>query len=404
MYAQPGMVNYLRKLLEAGEITPEDFANAQSGGSSISMADPSEGMDLGAPPDFSNVRGGSSTNVLAQMLRPQEQGVPEVMPPATPIEQPAQRWQSTPAQMEAPPPMNSMRIESGPRAGQVISLDFGNKSDPMSDLQADFSQPIEIAGVGKGYWEKGGTGNAIVNGKRVMLGVDRNATNKRQAQEIALAQGRQNLDKGQVDMMRDWESIMSSRAQRSVREDPNSQAVLEKRNGKAPEGMRWKPDGTLEPMPGNKKEQQGKQVLQLLDVAEPLIAGSTGSGAGALADDFAGFFGKSTKGGEAIARLQAISGQLVAMQPRMEGPQSNLDVVLYRQMAGDLANPKLPVERRQAAAKTIRDLNAKYADNPQGSNGQASAAPPAGSRVRGQVYQTPRGPMKWTGQGWLPAN
>jgi hypothetical protein len=41
------------------------------------------------------------------------------------------------------------------------------------------------------------------------------------------------------------------------------------------------------------------------------------------------------------------------MVPRFEGPQSNLDVISYRQAAGDLANEKLPVKQRQAAAETI---------------------------------------------------
>jgi hypothetical protein len=33
----------------------------------------------------------------------------------------------------------------------------------------------------------------------------------------------------------------------------------------------------------------------------------------------------------------------------------------------------------------------------------AAAVPAPGSRVKGQVYQTPRGPMTWTGTGWVPA-
>ena len=31
-------------------------------------------------------------------------------------------------------------------------------------------------------------------------------------------------------------------------------------------------------------------------------------------------------------------------------------------------------------------------------------APPAGSRTPGKVYETPQGPMTWTGTGWLPAS
>ncbi len=32
-----------------------------------------------------------------------------------------------------------------------------------------------------------------------------------------------------------------------------------------------------------------------------------------------------------------------------------------------------------------------------------TAPPPADSRVQGQIYNTPKGPMTWTGQGWTPA-
>lgn len=34
--------------------------------------------------------------------------------------------------------------------------------------------------------------------------------------------------------------------------------------------------------------------------------------------------------------------------------------------------------------------------------GTTQAAPPAAQRVKDRVYQTPRGPMKWTGSGWVP--
>jgi hypothetical protein len=380
-YAQD--LNYLRRLLAENP----DFANVISGSSFAEVQDPNEQGDSGAymPPDFSNVRGGGSSYQAPRNVLRQMQGVPDVMPPATPIEQPAQAWQATPQQMEAPPPMNSMRTESGPNAGRTISLNFGNQPDTPQGPQPDYSQPIEIAGVGKGYWEKGGTGNAIVNGRRVMLGVDRDATMRRQAKEIALEQGRQNLSRGQVDMMRDLESIMASRAQRSVREDPTSQAVLEKKLGKAPEGMRWKADGSgLEPLPGGKPEQQGKKALELLDEADKYIDESTGSGIGAVADTLQGWFGGTNKGADAIARLRPIAGQLVAMMPRMEGPQSNYDVKLYQEMAGMIANPEIPVQRRKAAMQTIRQLNAKYGGGqPQAPGGVPEFADEASAAAAG---------------------
>jgi RecA/RadA recombinase len=53
----------------------------------------------------------------------------------------------------------------------------------------------------------------------------------------------------------------------------------------------------------------------------------------------------------------------------MEGPQSNIDVEMYRQAAGDIANPNIPADTRKAAIVTIRTLNEKYA-NPNQAQGQ----------------------------------
>ncbi|WND79382.1 D-Ala-D-Ala carboxypeptidase family metallohydrolase [Lysobacter capsici] len=103
------------------------------------------------------------------------------------------------------------------------------------------------------------------------------------------------------------------------------------------------------------------QVLTLLSEAEKLIPKSTGSSAGALVDTIAGAGGTATEGAKAIAQLRTIAGQLTSKMPRMEGPQSNADVEMYRQMAGDLANPSSPREVRMAALQTIRQLNQKYA-------------------------------------------
>lgn len=104
-----------------------------------------------------------------------------------------------------------------------------------------------------------------------------------------------------------------------------------------------------------------QRTLGLLDEAERLLPLSTGSAAGNVMDSVAGAFGKSTPGAQAIAGLQTIAGQLTSSMPRMQGPQSDKDVQLYKQMAGDLANPNLPTQTRLAALKQIRRLNQKYA-------------------------------------------
>ena len=109
------------------------------------------------------------------------------------------------------------------------------------------------------------------------------------------------------------------------------------------------------------RKRDADQTLVLLKEAEKLIPQSTGSTGGHLVDIAAGAVGLATGGARAVASLQTIAGQLTSRMPRMQGPQSDKDVLLYKQMAGDLANPSLPREVRMSALRTIRALNQKYA-------------------------------------------
>jgi len=110
------------------------------------------------------------------------------------------------------------------------------------------------------------------------------------------------------------------------------------------------------------RSQKAVTALDLLVDAEALLPNATGSGLGAARDATAAFFGKSTDGAKAAADLHRIAGQLVLMQPRMEGPQSDADRKLYAQMAGDLGNESIPVATRMAALKGMQKLQQKYAN------------------------------------------
>ena len=107
--------------------------------------------------------------------------------------------------------------------------------------------------------------------------------------------------------------------------------------------------------------QSSNKALGLIDQAEKLLDQSTGSYLGAAADQGAALFGASTTGAQAAAKLKALEVSLMMAQPRMEGPQSDKDVALYRQMAAQIGDPTVPVETRRAALGTIRELHQKYA-------------------------------------------
>lgn len=136
--------------------------------------------------------------------------------------------------------------------------------------------------------------------------------------------------------------------------------------------------GAKQTADATQRKKDAQDTLRLLDAAEKILPNATGSAGGRLVDAAAASIGKSTTGAQATASLQTIAGQLTSKMPRMQGPQSDRDVELYKQMAGDLANPSLPVETRRAAAATIRELNQKYADG--GAQAPTTSAPsPAGN-------------------------
>lgn len=117
------------------------------------------------------------------------------------------------------------------------------------------------------------------------------------------------------------------------------------------------------------------KVNGLLDEAERLIPKATGSLVGSILDTGAGALGVSTEGARGIASLKPIEAGLVMNMPRLEGPQSNLDQQLYREAAGQIGNPNIPVETKKAAIQTIRRIQRTYPDafgNPQDGSSNSS--------------------------------
>jgi hypothetical protein len=118
-----------------------------------------------------------------------------------------------------------------------------------------------------------------------------------------------------------------------------------------------------------KRAAAAKNLLPLIHQADKLIDGATGSYAGAASDQVARFFGNATGGAQNIAQLRVLEGNLMMAQPRMEGPQSNTDVLLYRQMAAQIGDPTVPNEAKKAALSTLRALYTKYEPQASAGNG-----------------------------------
>lgn len=109
-----------------------------------------------------------------------------------------------------------------------------------------------------------------------------------------------------------------------------------------------------------KKATQGTSTLSLLEGVDDLIDKSTGSMVGAGVDYAAGAVGKATEGATAIGQLKVIQANLMLNMPRMEGPQSDRDVDLYREAAAQIGDPTVPAPIRKAAVDTIRSISRKY--------------------------------------------
>jgi hypothetical protein len=109
-----------------------------------------------------------------------------------------------------------------------------------------------------------------------------------------------------------------------------------------------------------KNQRFADSTYGLLKPIDQEIRKSTGSGIGTGVDTLASAFGKSTQGAQAIAKLEVYSYQLLSNVPRFEGPQSNLDVEIYKQAAGDLGNSSKPIATRLAALQAIVTILKKY--------------------------------------------
>jgi len=157
----------------------------------------------------------------------------------------------------------------------------------------------------------------------------------------------------------------------SIRNSNVAAATAARATAKAPPGYRWAQDGqSLEPIPGGpvtakttevqQKVSDAQSVIDLLGVARPLIRKATSSYGGAAVDQIARVFGASTEGSAAAAQLKALEGSLVSKMPKMSGPQSDKDVLLYKQMAGQIGDVTIPAENKIAAMQVIEEINRRY--------------------------------------------
>ena len=108
------------------------------------------------------------------------------------------------------------------------------------------------------------------------------------------------------------------------------------------------------------------EARQILTGTDPLTGNAgtkplpTASGVGSLVDYLGNLGGVAPRGQNEAKRLEVVAGILTSKVPRMEGPQSDKDVELYKKMAGDAGNSGLPISTRLSALDTMQRLFSKY--------------------------------------------
>lgn len=109
------------------------------------------------------------------------------------------------------------------------------------------------------------------------------------------------------------------------------------------------------------KELQQTNFFAQIDKAETLLGlDPTASGFGTMVDDVTGYFGGAFDSADVAESLRGVEAWMTSNVPRMEGPQSDNDIKMYKQMAAVIGDSTIPVSRRKAALNTLKDLQKKY--------------------------------------------
>ena len=109
--------------------------------------------------------------------------------------------------------------------------------------------------------------------------------------------------------------------------------------------------------------QTAGKLTEASRVARELLPNSTSSGIGEKIDKIGSFIGISVPGADAAAQLSLLAGWMAINVPRLEGQQSDRDLLLYRQMVGQIGDASLPLQTRMAALDSLDALNKKFSES-----------------------------------------
>jgi hypothetical protein len=251
--------------------------------------------------------------------------------------------------MGLPEVARTVEVDDGQGGKATTQLDkFGR---PVGNNLPSYIAPVQVDTGGKVQFVKPQAGVAL--GKTMTPGEV--ASNAVARGNLAVSQQRFAFDKGQ--------------ALQGKPEFKDGQWVV------PPRDMR---PGESRPVTAPTATKDANEALALIKQAREILPNSTGSYGGWMVDQGARFFGSSTNGAEASAKLKAIGGMLKSKMPKMSGPQSDKDVALYGEMAGQVADETLPIKTRLSALDAVEEIQRRQAGLPPASG--APSASGAGSK------------------------
>ena len=160
--------------------------------------------------------------------------------------------------------------------------------------------------------------------------------------------------------------------------DQRMAKALEETDKAARDAEKAKTDAIKEIEKANQKKARSlEQMPDLISSAKSILQGTgvdekgqpiktplpTQSYGGMALNALGGIIGKTPAGAAEADRLKVIGGAMVMAMPRMEGPQSDADVKLYREMAGRVGDETISIERRLASLNEVEKLYSKYNKN-----------------------------------------
>lgn len=278
----------------------------------------------------------------------------------------------------APKPKKLSKLEPmrDPSTGQLVNvavyedgtsevLPFGVRPDMKLQDLGDRVVPIDLNAPTIADMRKGATPDAVMSNAATLRGQNLADARARAANSLAADANNINREAARTQIVNHPElgPLLVDRGTGTAR-----QAIGQ-------DGLPIRGEASIQGVRRNQQLSAGiAQAEQLLNQRP------TGSGAGALIDYAMRSGGLSTKSSETAAQLETLAGWLVANVPRMEGPQSNVDVENYKIMAARVGDRTVPVAERRAALNTLKALQEKYRginESMAGRNSQTPGMPTA---------------------------